>query len=107
MSKPMKRSAFFLYAAMVGLLAVYAPSSWSSDNHDQHPQKSSDATQSNGSKSKQAQGMNHEGMDHGSMKGMDHGSMKGMDHGSMEGMDHSKMMESHGSDKAKAGKNGQ
>jgi hypothetical protein len=43
--------------------------------------------------------MNHEGMDHGSMKGMDHGSM--------EGMDHSKMMESHGSDKAKAGKDGQ
>jgi uncharacterized protein involved in copper resistance len=48
--------------------------------------------------------MNHEGMDHGSMEGMDHGSMKGMDHGSMEGMDHDKMMESHGSDKAKAGK---
>ena len=51
--------------------------------------------------------MNHEGMDHGSMKGMDHGSMEGMDHGSMEGMDHSKMMESHGSDNAKAGKDDQ
>ncbi|MFB4394286.1 MULTISPECIES: hypothetical protein [unclassified Pseudomonas] len=99
MSKPMKRSAFFLSAAVAALLAVHAPSSWSSDNHDQHAQKPSDATRSDGSKRQQAQGMNHEGMDHGSMKGMDHGAMEGMDHG--------KMMESHGSDKAKAGKNGQ
>ena len=105
MSKPMKRNAFFLSAAMAGLFAVYAPTSWSSDNHEQHTQKSTDAAKSKGSQS-----MNHDsmkGMDHGSMKGMDHDSMKGMDHGSMEGMDHSKMMESHGSDKAKAGKDDQ
>ncbi|MFK8328435.1 hypothetical protein M2D63_000245 [Pseudomonas sp. BJa5] len=119
MSKPMKRSAFFFSAAMVGLMAVYAPSSWSGENHEQHTQKSSDATKSSdavkGSQGKQTQGMNHEGMDHGamqgmdhgSMKGMDHGSMKGMDHGSMQGMDHSKMMDSQGGDKAKAGKDGQ
>lgn len=99
MSKPMKRSAFFLSAAMVGLLAVYPPTSWSSEHHDQHTQKSPDAAQPNAPKSKQAHGMNHEGMDHGAMEGMDHHSM--------EGMDHSKMMESQGSDKAKAGKNGQ
>ncbi|EGB98027.2 hypothetical protein G1E_15284 [Pseudomonas sp. TJI-51] len=86
MSKPMKRSAFFLSTAMVGLLAAYAPASWANENHDQHSQKSSDATQSHGSKSKQAQGM---------------------DHDSMEGMDHGKMMEAHGSEKAEAGKNGQ
>ncbi|MBA6061247.1 hypothetical protein [Pseudomonas juntendi] len=86
MSKPMKRSAFFLSTAMVGLLAAYAQASWANENHDQHSQKSSDATQSHGSKSKQAQGM---------------------DHDSMEGMDHGKMMESHGSEKAEAGKNGQ
>ncbi|MBA1207629.1 hypothetical protein G7010_11165 [Pseudomonas fulva] len=91
MSKPMKRSAFFLSAAVVGMLAVYAPSSWSSDNHDQHSQKSTEAGKAKGSQDKQGQGMNHEGMDHGSM----------------EGMDHDKMMESHGSDKAKAGKDGQ
>ena len=107
MSKPMKRSAFFLSAAMVGILAVYAPSSWSSDNHDQHSQKTTEAGKAKGSQDKQGRGMNHEGMEHGSMEGMDHGSMKGMDHGSMEGMDHDKMMKSHGSDKAKAGKNGQ
>ena len=99
MSKPMKRSASFLSIAMVGLLAAYAPASWANENHDQHSQKSSDATQTYGSKSKQAQGMNHEGMDNGSMEGMDHDSMEGMDHG--------KMMESHGSEKAEAGKNGQ
>ncbi|MEX5684844.1 hypothetical protein [Pseudomonas silesiensis] len=104
MNKPMKRSAFFLSAAMVGLLAVYAPSSWSTENHEQHTQKSTDGTKSQG---KPAKGMNHEGMDHGSMKGKDHESMEGMDHDSMQGMDHDKMMESHGSDKAKAGKNGQ
>lgn len=109
MSKPMKRSAFFLSAAMAGLFAVYAPSSWS-DGDNQQP---ADAT-----KAKSAQGMDHgamkgmdhgamKGMDHGSMKGMDHDAMKGMDHGSMQGMDHGKMMESHGSDKAKAGKDAQ
>ncbi|WP_350012965.1 hypothetical protein [Pseudomonas asiatica] len=101
MSKPMKRSAFFLSAAMAGLFAVYAPSSWSGDNN----QQPADAT-----KAKGAQGMDHgsmKGMDHGAMKGMDHGSMKGMDHGSMQGMDHGKMMESHGSDKAEAGKDAQ
>ncbi|WP_256675809.1 hypothetical protein [Pseudomonas sp. Kh13] len=109
MSKPMKRSAFFLSAAMAGLFAVYAPSSWS-DGDNQQP---ADAT-----KAKGAQGMDHgamkgmdhgamKGMDHGSMKGMDHDAMKGMDHGSMQGMDHGKMMESHGSDKAKAGKDAQ
>ncbi len=101
MSKPMKRSAFFLSAAMAGLFAVYAPSSWSGGNN----QQPADAA-----KAKGAQGMDHgsmKGMDHGAMKGMDHGSMKGMDHGSMQGMDHGKMMESHGSDKAKAGKDAQ
>jgi len=40
-------------------------------------------------------GMDHGGMDHGSMAGMDHGSMSGMDHGGMQGgmagMDHSQM----------------
>ncbi len=97
MSKPMKRSAFFLSAAMVGLLAVYAPVSWSGEGHDQHAQKPAEATKDKDAKA--GQGMNHEGMDHGSMEGMDHGSM--------EGMDHSKMMQSHGSDKAKAGKDGQ
>lgn len=105
MNTPMKRSAFFLSAVMAGLLAVYSPSSWSNDEHEQHTQKSADAEKAKGS-----QGMDHgsmKGMDHGSMKGMDHDSMKGMDHGSMEGMDHKKMMESHGTDKAKAGKDGQ
>ncbi|WP_372822552.1 hypothetical protein ACCE15_09885 [Pseudomonas parafulva] len=97
MNKPMKRNAFFLSAAIAGLFAVYAPLSWSGDNHEQHSQKSADAAKSKGS----------HGMDHDSMKGMDHDAMKGMDHGSMEGMDHSKMMESHGSDKAKAGKDDQ
>lgn len=108
MSKPMKRSAFFLSAVMAGLFAVYAPPSWSGDN--QQP--------ADGAKAKGAQGMDHgsmkgmdhgamKGMDHGSMKGMDHDAMKGMDHGSMQGMDHGKMMESHGSDKAKAGKDAQ
>lgn len=100
MSKPMKRSAFFLSAAMAGLFAVYAPASWSGDN-----QQPADAA-----KAKSAQGMDHgqmKGMDHGAMKGMDHGSMKGMDHDAMKGMDHQKMMESHGSDKAKAGKDAQ
>ena len=97
MNKPMKRSAFFLSAAMAGLLAVYAPSSWAGDNHEQHTQKAADAAKAKGA----------QGMDHGSMKGMDHSAMKGMDHGSMEGMDHSKMMESKGSDNAKAGKDGQ
>lgn len=106
MSKPMKRSAFFLSAAMAGVFAVYAPLSWSDD-----PQRPADAA-------KAAQGMDHgamkgmdhdamKGMDHGAMKGMDHDAMKGMDHGSMQGMDHGKMMESHGSDKAKAGKDAQ
>ncbi|MBH3308438.1 hypothetical protein RTH46_00825 [Pseudomonas sp. zfem004] len=109
MSKPMKRSAFFFSAAMVGLLAVYAPSSWSGENHDQHSQKSVDtpnAAKSNAG-AKTAQDKQSGSMDHGSMKGMDHGSMEGMDHGSMEGMDHSKMMESQGGDKAKAGKDDQ
>ena len=37
-------------------------------------------------------GMDHSGMDMGSMKGMDHSNMKGMkDMGSMKGMDHSNM----------------
>ncbi|WP_354317025.1 MULTISPECIES: hypothetical protein [unclassified Pseudomonas] len=101
MSKPMKRSAFFLSAVMAGLFAVYAPPSWSGDNNQQP---------ADGAKAKGAQGTDHgsmKGMDHGAMKGMDHGSMKGMDHGSMQGMDHGKMMESHGSDKAKAGKDAQ
>ncbi|MNH27050.1 Copper resistance protein B precursor [compost metagenome] len=101
----MKRSAFFLSAAMAGLFTVYVPASWSSDNHEQHTQKSADASKAQGT-----QGMDHgsmKGMDHGAMKGMDHSNMKGMDHGSMQGMDHGKMMESHGSDKAKAGKDAQ
>ena len=101
MNKPMKRSAFFLSAVMAGLFTVYAPSSWSGDNN----QQPADAE-----KAKSTQSMGHgamKGMDHGAMKGMDHGSMKGMDHGSMQGMDHDKMMESHGSDKAKAGKDAQ
>ncbi|WP_191832982.1 hypothetical protein [Pseudomonas fluorescens] len=109
MSKPMKRSAFFFSAAMVGLLAVYAPYSWSSDTDEQHTQKSADAPSSakSSAATKGAQGKQAEGMDHGSMKGMDHGSMKGMDHGSMKGMDHSKMMGSQGGEKAKAGKDDQ
>lgn len=106
MSKPMKRSAFFLSTAMVGLMAVYAPSSWSGENHDQHTQRSANGQKSsagsNGDSGKQAEGMDHE-----SMKGMDHGSMEGMDHSSMKGMDHSKMIDSHGSDKAEAGKDDQ
>jgi uncharacterized protein involved in copper resistance len=113
MSKPMKRSAFFFSAALAGVMAVYAPASWSGE-HQQPTQKSADATKSSagakGSAGKQTEGMDHgamKGMDHGSMKGMDHGAMKGMDHGSMEGMDHSKMMDSQGGDKAKAGKDGQ
>ncbi|WP_243055097.1 hypothetical protein [Pseudomonas sp. BP01] len=109
MNKPMKRSAFFFSAAMVGLLAVYAPPSWSGENHDQHTQKSADTTNpaKTTPETKGSQGKQSEGMDHGSMKGMDHGSMEGMDHGSMEGMDHSKMKESQGGDKAKAGKDDQ
>ncbi len=81
MSKPMKRSAFFLSAVMAGLFSVYAPPSWSGDNNQQP---------ADGAKAKGAQGMDHgsmKGMDHGSMKGMDHDAMKGMDHGSMQGMD--------------------
>lgn len=109
MSKPMKRSAFFFSAAMVGLLAVYAPSSWSGENHDQHSQKPADTTNpaKTNHETKGSQGKQSEGMDHDSMKGMDHGSMEGMDHGSMKGMDHSKMKESQGGDKAKAGKDDQ
>ncbi|AVD81405.1 hypothetical protein C4Q28_04105 [Pseudomonas sp. SWI6] len=105
MSKPLKRNTFVLCAAMAGLFTVYAPSSWSSDTHEQHTQTSADSA-----KAKGAQGMDHgamKGMDHGSMQGMDHDAMKGMDHGSMQGMDHSKMMQSHGSDDAKAGKDDQ
>ncbi|MNC58393.1 Copper resistance protein B precursor [compost metagenome] len=109
MSNPIKRSAFFLSAVMAGLFAVYAPPSWSGDNNQQR---------ADGAKAKGAHGMDHgsmkgmdhgamKGMDHGSMKGMDHDAMKGMDHGSMQGMDHGKMMESHGSDKAEAGKDAQ
>ena len=101
MSKPMKRSAFFLSAAIAGLFAVYAPASWSDGND----QQSADAKEA-----RSAQGMDHgamKGMDHSSMKGMNHDAMKGMDHGSMQGMDHGKMMESHGSNKAKAGKDAQ
>jgi uncharacterized protein involved in copper resistance len=105
MSKPMKRSAFFLSAAMVACWLFMprrrGPATTMISTQEIHRGKAK------GSQNKQGQGMNHEGMDHGSMEGMDHGSMKGMDHGSMEGMDHDKMMESHGSDKAKAGKDGQ
>ncbi|HGY9638438.1 MULTISPECIES: hypothetical protein [Pseudomonas] len=113
MSKPMKRSTFFLSAAMAGLFAIYAPLSWSSDDHEQHAQKTADAAKGKGSQGMDhgsMMGMDHDsmkGMDHDSMKGMDHESMMGMDHDSMKGMDHKKMMESHGSDKAKAGKDGQ
>ncbi|MEW9902228.1 hypothetical protein [Pseudomonas putida] len=98
MSKPMKRNALVFSAALAGLLAVYAPSSWSSDEHEQHVQKSTEAVGKHDAM---------KGMDHGSMKGMDHGKMKGMDHDAMKGMDHRKMMESQGGDKAKAGKDDQ
>ncbi|GLO47688.1 hypothetical protein PPUN109347_42520 [Pseudomonas putida] len=109
MSKPMKRSAFFLSAAMAGLFAVYAPSSWS-DGDNQQPADAAKAKGAQGMDHGAMKGMDHgamKGMDHGSMKGMNHDAMKGMDHGSMQGMDHGKMMESHGSDKAKAGKDAQ
>ncbi len=49
MKKPMKQSAIFLSAATAGLLAVYAPSSWSSDNHGA------------------MKGMDHRSMDHSKM----------------------------------------
>lgn len=113
MSKPMKRSAIFLSAVMAGLFAVYAPSSWSSDNNEQNTQTPAAAPKAKGSQGMDhgaMKGMDHnsmKGMDHDSMKGMDHGSMKGMDHDSMKGMDHNKMMESQGSGKNKAGKDGQ
>jgi uncharacterized protein involved in copper resistance len=97
MNKPMKQNAFFFCAAMAGLLAVSTPTAWASENHEQHSQKSADA----------AKATTPQGNDHGAMKGMDHGAMKGMDHGQMEGMDHSKMMQSHSSEKAKAGKDDQ
>nr|WP_225780216.1 hypothetical protein [Pseudomonas sp. Marseille-Q3773] len=109
MSKPMKRSAFFLSAAMAGLFAVYAPSSWSGDTSKQ-PASAESAKGTPGMDHGNMKGMNHDamkGMDHSTMKGMNHDDMKGMDHGAMKGMDHGKMMESHGSDKAKAGKDAQ
>lgn len=34
MSKPMKRSAVFYFASLVGLLAAHAPSSWSGEHHE-------------------------------------------------------------------------
>ncbi|MFV3383140.1 hypothetical protein [Pseudomonas sp. NY15354] len=105
MSNPMKRNAFVLSAALAGLLAAYTPSSWSSDTPEQQVQKSTDAA----GKHNAMKGVDHgamKGMDHDSMKGMDPDSMKGMNHDSMKGMDHRKMMESQGSDKAKAGQDG-
>nr|WP_225932879.1 hypothetical protein [Pseudomonas oryzicola] len=133
MSKPMKRSAFFLSAAVAGLFAVYAPSSWSGDTTrqpanaenakgaqgmDHGAMKGMDHGNMKGMNHDAMQGMDHgnmkgmnhdamQGMDHGNMQGMNHDAMQGMDHGTMQGMDHSKMMESHGSDKAKAGKDAQ
>ncbi|MCL8308541.1 MULTISPECIES: hypothetical protein [Pseudomonas] len=98
MSKPMKRNAFVLSAALAGLLTAYTPSSWSSDAPEQQVQKSAEAAGKHDAM---------KDMDHGAMKGMDHDSMKGMNHDSMKGMDHRKMMESQGSDKAKAGQDGQ
>lgn len=105
MSKAIKPSAFFFTAALAGLMAVYAPSTWSDENHQQHSQHATEPKAD--AQGKHAEGMNHQGMDHGAMKGMNHDAMKGMDHGSMQGMDHSKMMESQGGDNAKAGKDGQ
>ncbi|WP_409202102.1 hypothetical protein [Pseudomonas asiatica] len=109
MSKPMKRNAFFLSAAIAGLFAVYAPSSWS-DGNDQQSADAKEARSAQGMDHGAMKGMDHgamKGMDHSSMKGMNHDAMKGMDHGSMQGMDHGKIMESHGSNKAKAGKDAQ
>lgn len=109
MSKAMKRSAFFLSAAMAGLLAVHAPSSWSDDT-SQQPANAANAKGAQGMDHGAMKGMDHgnmQGMNHDAMKGMDHNTMKGMDHSNMKGMDHGKMMESHGSDKAKAGNDAQ
>ncbi|WP_228533494.1 hypothetical protein [Pseudomonas sp. UFMG81] len=96
MSQSMKPNAFILSAAMAGLLAVQAvlaPNAWSDE------QPAPQATTPNAPhKPAQAEGMQHPGMDHSTMKGMDHGSMKGMDH--------SKMMGSQGADKAKEGHDG-
>ena len=130
MSKTMKRNTYVFSAALAGLLAVYTPFSWSSDDHEQHVQKSTQAAgqpdamkgmdhgSMKGMDHSKMKGMDHDamkgmdhgkmkGMDHDAMKGMDHGKMKGMDHDAMKGMDHRKMMESQGGDKAKAGKDDQ
>ncbi|WP_457468604.1 hypothetical protein [Pseudomonas sp. TE21394] len=109
MSKPMKPSAFFLSAAMAGLFAVHAPSSWSGDTSKQ-PANAESAKGAHRMDQGNMQGMSHDvmkGMDHSTMKGMNHDAMNDVNHGAMKGMDHGKMMESHGSDKAKAGKDAQ
>ncbi|WP_256675904.1 copper resistance protein B [Pseudomonas sp. R5(2019)] len=100
MSELMKRSALFCTAAMLGLLALHAPSSVADEGHQQHLQKSAEAPNAakprpapqSQDKGKQGGEMNH-GATQGDMGTMDHskmghGNMKGMDHGSM---DHSTM----------------
>ncbi|WP_230385346.1 MULTISPECIES: hypothetical protein [Pseudomonas putida group] len=107
MSKPSARTTFCMSAALLGLLLVQAPAAWSADATQPAEQAAPTAQPNADGKAAMGKHGAMQGMGHGSMKGMDHDAMKGMDHDAMQGMDHRKMMESQGTDKAQAGKNGQ